>query len=249
MKKLFMFLLVFSLLYVPSLSSQQKMIHAVSEAWPPFVDPSKPREGLSIEIVKAAYKTQGYAMKLEYLPWARAEEGVKDGRYDILPNTWHTEKRTKYLYYSEKYASNMVKFIAVKKDNFQYKNLSSLNGKVIGTIRSYGYGDAFLSATTFKRDEVGDFMLNIKKLIAGRVHLTLEDEIVARVIIANKDTRLLDKIRFVDNPLSTNHLYVTCGLKNPRHEELIDAFNRGLAELKRNGKYEKIMEKYGIDME
>lgn len=38
----------------------QKVVTAAADPWPPFVDPENPKEGLSMEIVKEAFKTQGY---------------------------------------------------------------------------------------------------------------------------------------------------------------------------------------------
>ena len=107
------------LLALPAMGAM-KTIVAAADPYPPFVDPKNPLDGLSLEIARAAYKTQGYEVKMEYVPWARAESGVKAGTYDILPNTWHTEARTKELLYSTAYAVNTVKFIKLKGDPFEY---------------------------------------------------------------------------------------------------------------------------------
>lgn len=124
--------------------------------------------------------------------------------------------------------------------------MESLNGKTVGTIRGYGYGDAFLTAPHFKREETSDLISNTRKLIAKRIDLTLEDEIVARVRLAQENPDLLNEISFTRNALSRNTLHITVGLKNPRHKEIVAAFNKGLAEIKKNGVYARIMESYGI---
>ena len=226
----------------------EKTLTAASDPWPPFVDPDNPRQGLSLEIVREAFKTQGYEVTLEFVPWARAEAGLKEGKYDLIPNTWKTQKRTAYLHYSEPYAVNQIKFIKLKGDPFEFKGLESLTGKVVGTVRGYGYGDQFLTAGNFERDEGVDILSSIRKLTASnkRIDLTLEDEIVARGIIAKVDPALLDKIEFTRNSLSENTLHVTSGLANPRHLEIISAFNTGLAEIKSNGTYGRILAAYGI---
>ena len=72
-----------------------KTIVAASDPFPPFVDPNNPTGGLTIEVIRAAYKTQGHDVKVEYVPWARAEAGVASGIYDILPNMWFSEARSK----------------------------------------------------------------------------------------------------------------------------------------------------------
>jgi polar amino acid transport system substrate-binding protein len=98
-----------------------------------------------------------------------------------------------------------------------------------------------LNAKNFRRAEAKNFITNIRKLVAGRIDLTLEDEIVAKAIIAQEQPDLLDKIEFSTADYSTNALYVASGLANAKHEELIEAFNNGLAVIKQSGEYDKIM--------
>lgn len=228
--------------------ASEKVIVAAGDPWPPFVDPSHPKEGLSLEVVRAAFGTQGYKVKMEYTPWIRAEKGVIDGTYDILTDTWMTTKRNEELAFSEPYVVNRIVFIKKKDDPFEYDGIESLTGKVVGIVRGYGYSNEFLNATNFKRDKSVDFLTNIKKLLYPdkRIDLAVEDEIVARVVIANYDPNLLSEVGFSKNALSTNNLYVTCGLTNPRHEEIINAFNQGLAIIKADGTYTAIIETYGI---
>ncbi|MBF0203564.1 MAG: transporter substrate-binding domain-containing protein, partial [Desulfamplus sp.] len=88
-----------------------------------------------------------------------------------------------------------------------------------------------------------------KKLIAKRVDLTLEDEIVARVVTAKEDASMLEKIKFTENSFSSADLRISAGLANPRCKEIIEAFNKGLAEIKVNGEFKKIFESYGLKTE
>jgi polar amino acid transport system substrate-binding protein len=143
--------------------------------------------------------------------------------------------------FSEPYLNNSIKFIKKKGSTFDYSGLESLTGKSVGIVRECGYGDDFLSAKNFKRPEAKNLISNIRKLIAGRIDLTLEDEIVAKTIIAKEQPDLLDKIEFSNTDYSTNALYVTSGLANAKHKELIEAFNKGLAEIKKNGAYDTIL--------
>jgi polar amino acid transport system substrate-binding protein len=124
--------------------------------------------------------------------------------------------------------------------------MKSLKGKTIGTIRNYAYSDAFNQSTEFKREEVPDFIQNIRKLTMKRIDMAIEDEIVAKARMKAEDPKLLEQVRFTKNPFSTNELYMASGLSNPRHKELVDAFNKGLDVIKGNGTYAKIMESYGI---
>jgi polar amino acid transport system substrate-binding protein len=148
--------------------------------------------------------------------------------------------------FSNAYASNKIKFIKKGGDPFEYEGIASLAGKKVGVIIGFGYGDEFMNAKTFTREGVSDFITNIKKLVRGRVDLTIEDEIVAKSILNKKAPALLEQVEFIQNPLSSNDLYVACGLANPRHEEIINAFNKGLEAIKADGTLKGIFERYGI---
>ncbi|GLQ30817.1 transporter substrate-binding domain-containing protein [Litoribrevibacter albus] len=235
-----LFILCFSVI------SRAETISAAGDPWPPFLDPDEPKQGISLELVRAAFATQGIEVQMNFVPWARAIKGVKEADYDILVSTWYTEERTKYLAYSDPYLENQIKFIKRKGDTFEYGGLDSLAGKNVAVVRDYGYGDQFLNHPGFKRPEAKDLMTNIKKLVSSRVDLTLEDEIVARALINKQAPQLLDKIEFSPTPLSSNTLHVTVGLKNSLKDKILDAFNNGLKEIKANGVYDSLLKTHGV---
>jgi len=222
-------------------------ITAAGDPYPPYGDPKSPTGGLAVEIIRAAYKTQGHEVTMEFVPWARAEAGVKNGSYDIVPYTWRTDARLKVLAFSTPYAVGNVRFIKRKGDPFDFNGLDSLSGKVVGTVRGYGYSDVFANAPNFTRDPSNDLTTNVKKLLRKRVDLTLEDEIVARAHLMAEDPHALDQIEFVKTPLSVNPLYVTAGLQNPRAQEIIAAFNKGLEVIRTNGTLDRIFRRYGME--
>lgn len=221
-------------------------IVAAADPYPPYIDPGNPKQGISMQIVRAALASQGYEVEIRFVPWARALDGVKNGEYDILPNAWWTQERATFLLYSEPYMKNEIKFIKRKGSPFEYQGLASLTGKTVGIVRGYGYGDEFLNATNFNKPEVAEVLQNINKLVLGRIDLTLEDEIVARALIASRAPNLLKQIEFTHNALSTRQLYVTSGLKNPRRKAIIAAFNKGLAIIKANGTLDTILRENGL---
>ncbi|RSD30575.1 transporter substrate-binding domain-containing protein [Vibrio pectenicida] len=236
------------LLAVAALFSVQSVaatITAAQDPWAPFVQKDTSSPGVSVEILTEAMKTQGYDVDFKIMPWTRALNEVKDGRIDILVATWFTNERTAFLNYSEPYLENSLKFIKRKGDAFEYNGMDSLSGKTIGIIRNYGYGDDFLGASNFKKPEANDLVSNAKKLIAKRIDLTLEDELVAKSTLSGAGMNVAD-FEFTNNALSVNPLHVTSGLKNSNNGKYIDAFNKGLAEIKANGAFDKILAKYGI---
>lgn len=194
-------------------------IVAVADSFPPFVDPSNPTGGLSMEIIRAAYKTQGHEVKVEYVPWARAEAGVQSGIYDILPDMWFTEARSKQFLFSTSYVSNTVRFVKRKGDPFEFKGIESLKGKIIGVTRGYAYSDAFKNSTLFIRQDANDLLTNLRKLQAKRIDLTLDDDAVINYTISKNNPQLFAELELVNGNFSVNPLYVVSGIKNPNHKE------------------------------
>ncbi len=223
---------------------QAEVITAEQDPWPPFIA-SDGSSGISVEIAAAAFLTQGMELKMKIAPWARAIDNVKKGKTDVLVATWHTQERTAFLRYSDEYMKNEIKFIKRAGDDFEYKDLESLSGKNVGIVRDYGYGDAFLSATNFTKNETKDLVGNLKKLEGKRIDLTLEDAVVAMAIMKEKGIDP-SKFEFTSGALSTNALHVTSGVANPKSEAIVTAFNTGLKAIKENGTFASILEKYGI---
>ncbi|WP_100751676.1 transporter substrate-binding domain-containing protein [Vibrio salilacus] len=225
--------------------AQAATITAAQDPWAPFVQKDKANPGVSVEILTEALKSQGHQLDFKIMPWARALNEVKEGRVDVLVATWYTTERTSFLSYSDPYLENSLKFIKRAGDSFEYNGMDSLNGKTVGIVRDYGYGDMFLGASNFNKPEANDLVGNAKKLLAKRIDLTLEDELVAKSTLSGAGMNLSD-FEFTDNALSVNSLHITSGLANPNHQMYIDAFNKGLAEIKTNGTFDKILVKYGI---
>jgi len=225
--------------------AQADTVTAAQDPWPPFVQ-EKGEPGLSVDLVRAALEHEGYELEMTIMPWARAIDQVKNGNIDVLVATWYTEERSDYLRYSEPYMQNQLKFIKQAGDDFEFNGLDSLTGKTVGVVRGYGYGDDFLNATNFSRPETSSIGSNLLKLDAGRIDLTLEDEIVA---LSTMKSEGIDssKYDFTNNALSVNDLHVTSGVANARSEEIIAAFNRGLAAIRENGTMAELLAKYGVE--
>ena len=96
------------LLMLASATAQTKKITCAADAYPPFVDMDNPTQGLSLEIIRAAMATQGYAVDMQSQPWARAQAAVIKGEIDILPDVWMSEERKKDMLFSDAYTSNDV---------------------------------------------------------------------------------------------------------------------------------------------
>lgn len=219
------------------------IVQGRTDPWPPYV--INEHEGLTIELLNAAFNVKGDQLEVVLAPWNRVYRDVLNANADALITAWLTDERKKLFHHSEAYYSNRLVFIKRAGDKFQYKDLKSLDGKLVGVISGYAYNEAFNKATNFHKPNVSNLITNLNALVAKRIDLTLDDHAVALYTIMNNsfDSGMIE---FVEKPLSTNGVYVLVSFKNPKHKRIIDNFNYGLKQIKQSGLYDKILKKYGL---
>lgn len=207
----------------------------------PYSGDNLPGYGFSNDLTVQVMKRMGYTVQVTVMPWNRALEAVKAGEYDILPTVWYNKDRESFLKYSEPFAVNRLVFVHRADQPFEFHSLDDLKGKTVGTVFGYAYDPNFLSSNLFKREEVKDIVLNLKKVAAGRIDLTLDDELVLKYLIQTQAPDLQSKLALTKGALTENKLYVAFSRKRPDADKLAADFNKGLAELKADGTYAKIL--------
>lgn len=222
-------------------------LRLVADAWPPFTDATMPSGGLANQLVSTALQRAGYDIGFEQTPWARALLGVGEGRYDILINAWYSEERTHIGEFSAGYLVNRIVFIKRKGSLIEYGgDYSTLHPYPIAVIRGYAYAQGFDADEQLQKVPVHNFPLAVRMLTAGRVELTLEDELVARYNLSRESPKLRNAVEFLPTPLSENQLRILVSLKNPDHERIVASFDKQIALMKADGTYARLMKQYGM---
>lgn len=200
--------------------------------WAPFTDAERDDGGISTEIIRQALRTQGHSVEIVKMPWARSLAMLEKHAVDILPAVWFTEERKKTMHYSEAYTFNRLVFIKPKASDYEYSGMESLHGKVLGVIRGYAYDGKITDEKKITFSVVDSLESNIRKVINGRIDLTLDDEVAIKATVSPE---LLSQVSLTQNALSEVPLYLTCQKSNVKCNEIIRAFNEGLVEIKNSG--------------
>jgi polar amino acid transport system substrate-binding protein len=214
---------------------------AALAGWPPYSDAELPGQGFSNDLVVQAMKRAGYTVEVTVMPWARALELTQAGDYDILPSAWYSKERDALLKFSEPIATNRIVFVHNAGEPFEFHSLNDLKGKVVGVQSAATYGPEFMASDLFKREPVTEPLLSLKKVAAGRIDLTLDDELVTKYTINTKIPELASQLALTKGALSENGLYVTFSRKRPDVEKLAADFNKALADMKADGTYDKLL--------
>jgi polar amino acid transport system substrate-binding protein len=235
------------LLAVPPAVAAQTL-RLVADAWPPFTDATMINGGLATDIVTHALVRAGYAAQFEQVPWARAVQGIGEGRYDVLVNAWFSTERTEVGQFSDAYLVNQVRLLRRKgADVPDYTGqLKTLQGVDIAVVRGYAYTPAFDADPLIQKVPVHSFSMAVRMLAADRVKLTLEDEYVARYYLMQESPRVRGSVEFFGQPLAENALHILVSLKNPEHARIVADFDRAIASMKADGSYARLLSQYGM---
>jgi len=221
-------------------------LRLVADAWPPFTDVNLLNNGLATDLVSTALSRAGYTTQYEQVPWARALNGVGEGRYDVLVNAWFNEDRTRVGQFSGEYLLNRIRFLKRKHSDIEYDSVQKLHGRTIAVVRGYAYSAAFDDDLQLRKVPALDFDMALRMLAAGRVELTLEDEYVARFNLSRESPEIRDSVEFLPNSLSENSLHILVSLRNPNHQQIVADFDREIAAMKADGSYAQLLKLHGL---
>jgi polar amino acid transport system substrate-binding protein len=217
------------------------VVLAAEDGWPPFSGPNA--EGLAEDIITASYKAVGYKVKYISVPFARAEhmalKGKKvDGFFTTLINPAYVKKS---IFPKNPIAMNEDSFFALNDRDIPYKDLMSLKGLKVGVVNEYPYSEDFENANFFKKDVAPSSKSNIRKLIAKRIDVLIEDKLVMSQLL--KEMKLQDKVKLI-GVQAVNPLYICFAINRPIIKTYAEKFDEGIEMIKKNGTYQKIMNQY-----
>ncbi|MGK8437539.1 substrate-binding periplasmic protein [Ectopseudomonas hydrolytica] len=231
------------LLLSPGLASAESL-RLVANPWPPFNDQKLPGKGLASDLVEQALKRAGYSTSYVEVPWERAVRGLQRGDYDVLINAWYSLERTNYGYFSQPYLVNRLRFLQRKGDEIRFENLADLYPYSIAIIRGYAYSKEFDNDPHLLKVGVGSFENAARMLHAGRVQLALEDELVARHLLARELSSIRDELEFLPLPLSENGLHILVRRSHAQHHEIAERFDTAIQTMRDDGSYAETLRRH-----
>jgi len=231
-------------LLIPIAAVQAETLRIVAEHWPPYVDESAPQQGLAIDLITTALVRAQYDYKIDYEPWPRALEGGKLGVYDMIANIWYSEERAQDLDYSEPYLINDMRFIKRKDSPFKFKKLKDLNDLVVGVVKDYAYPKEFAAANNFAKVSNPELLPAVGELVKGHYDLVIGDLNAINYVLLTFLPTESKNLEILPQSVGLSKLYVAVSKVNPKHAEIIKAFNEALRSMQQDGTYQTIIDSH-----
>lgn len=246
-KTLTIFIVVITLISSSSKGlSEEKTLSLAVLDWKPYAGEKLENFGFGSKILTAAFNRAGYTVTFSFMPWVRALKDTEAGKYDAVCYGYYSDKRARMYALSKPFIESALVFCKHKDSDISYHSLQDLKPYRIGIVRGFVNTAQFDAATYLKKEEVGNEILNLKKLLNKRVDLILIDKYVAQYHINTIFHKTKSDFDFILPPLKTHPLYVMFSKKVKNYKKTLKDFNDGLEQIILDGTREKILTSHGF---
>lgn len=218
----------------------------MTEAYPPFNFRADGQiRGIASDLIVLMLERSGSKLNrdaIDLLPWVRGYRAVQSQKNTCLFSTTRSEEREKLFKWVGPIAPTVVALIARRDRNIQINSIDEMKKYKIGVVRD-DIGEQLLVKAGLSRaslEQVTDAKANILKLSKGRIDLFSYEESVTKWSL--KASGLNPSEYETVYVLEQGEVYYALNKNTP--ESLIQKLQKALDEIKKNGDYQKIMDKY-----
>ncbi len=207
------------------------------------------RGGGLAEITSEAFKRVGYQTEIHFVPWARALQGTIVGHYEVLLAPYYKEERTKHLSYTDPIGKVEVYFWKKRERAIAYAKLDDMKPYLIGFIRASSVSAEFDKAmeSSLRMSYVRAPEMNIQHLLTGRIDVFVEKKQQVDFLLRSKFPEQAEHIVPLGPPLKVGEFFNAVSKAAPRHDKLLEDFNRGLKMIKADGTEKAIRARHAAD--
>ena len=231
-----------TLVFSANAMAAEKLKMGIEAAYPPFnnKDASGQVVGFDKDIGDALCAKMKAECEVVTSDWDGIIPALNSKKFDFLVSSLSiTDERKQAVDFTDRYYSNKLQFIAPKNVDFK-TDKESLKGKVIGTQRATLAGtyleDNFKGVDVKLYDTQENAYLD---LVSGRIDGILADKYVQYEWLKSKDG---SNFEFKGEPVMDSDKIGIAVRKGDT--KLRDELNKALAEIKADGTYKKINDKY-----
>lgn len=222
------------------------------DAWEPYqyIGVGNVVTGLDVEIVHAVADRMGCTVAMHQSTWVELLGALRTGEVDFVLGASMTEDRQQFAYFSAPYREErFILYVRRYEGSMPYQNITEFveAGHKVGIVNEYYYGDEITrlyNDDNYYQQFVGAIIseMNMARLIDEEIDGFLEDSFVGASILRRKGLDEYIEPHGID--LGSSDVYVMFSQQSVM-PETVAAFNEGLRQIKADGSYQQIIDKYG----
>ena len=223
--------------------SKGTLTMATNAEFPPYesIDGDKV-VGIDVDILAAIAEDQGFEYELKSLGWDAAIAACQSGQADAMiagASITDERKASGWMFSDGYYDSNQTLTVPEDSDIAGFADLSGKNVAVKTGTQGASYAESLKDEYGFTITYFEDSPTMYQAVLGGQCVGCFEDTPIMKASI--KDGALALKV--LEDTASDPAPY-GFAIFSEDSQELLDMFNKGLADIKANGKYDEILAKY-----
>ncbi|MDG0835531.1 substrate-binding periplasmic protein [Roseateles saccharophilus] len=223
-----------------------RVVIGAENDWFPYSGESLGRaEGMTVDLVAAAFAAVGVEARFDVLPYARCMALAKVGQLVACFNTTRTELiEADYLWPAKPMFEERF-LIYARQDGVPARpalGVRDLEGQPVAVTRGYEYGSEFDANPRIERLVTSHDENNFRLVLRGRARYTLAPDINARLLF-QRFPELAGQFKVVGG-LSLFGIYTAFSRHHPESAQTLAAFDEGMRIIGANGVAKAIQERW-----
>lgn len=237
MKKLLLFLCILTLNQALGQNTEVKL---GADIWPPFTDVSENTSILTVLVQEALYR-RNINSDIEFGKWKEVMNKIDGGELDGSPALWESPERMKKYFFSKPYLYSQLVLVGRKGSDVGATSFNDLEGKKIGIVQDYAYGDFEGRDKVELIDGKGN-QNNLEKLLSGDIDYMLVDALIIQYMLKYQLNDVTAYLAIGQRPLMTKSLHLGLRKNVENAEFILREFDEEIAEMIADGTFNKILE-------
>ncbi|MDX1452663.1 MAG: transporter substrate-binding domain-containing protein [Oleiphilaceae bacterium] len=228
------------LLLLMSATTWCEEIHIATGEYPPWASADLAHDGITNRVVREAFAHEDIKVVYHYMPWSRALEATRVGKY-LATSFWsHAKERVSDFLHSDPITDLPLMLFHKRSTHVKrWDKLEDLAYLRFGATRGYTYTDEFwdlarhgvLRVSTSNSD-----IDNFKKLLADQIDIFPISLYTGWYTLAtNFSADQMQRIQTQATPLRSTKEYLLFSRQHPKAEYYLRKFNAGLAKILEDG--------------
>ena len=224
--------------------SGKKWVIATDTVFKPFEYTNEKNEfvGIDVDLLAAIAEDQGFEYELQSLGWDAAVAAVQAGQADgiIAGATIKQERIDSGWIFSDGYFDATQTFVVAEGSSIaSFEDLAGANVAVKNGTAGMDFANSLKDQYGFTVTVFEDSPTMYQDVILGNSAACVEDTPIMAASIKEGGLALQ-----IPAGMESDGAPYGFAIMNKNNQELLDMFNKGLANIKANGKYQEILDKY-----
>lgn len=223
---------------------------AGEDDWPPYsaadkrlATPEHEPLGFSAQLIRAAFATQGIAVRFITVPFARCMRLAKTKQVAGCFNATITnENRQDYLWHQPPMFREELSIFGPPAEGGAMLTLADLRGKSVAVTNGYTYPSEFVQDARIRKFWANSDDNLIQMLLGKRVDFILLNRTPGGLRIDATPGAKGQVVR--RGTVSTDDFWIAFSKQYPDAPQLAKAFGKGLAQMHQNGSYQRMLDEF-----